>query len=129
MSSASKRVVLTAAAAAALCLGAAAATALSAPKRQRKGAASQSSDAPKARPLRLAVLNPLDGSRYNRVFCCMLHELLVDCGYVGCELVEFDVRGGEDAGEDAVVSYPDDYSSFDGVVIPGSAADAFDPVK
>ena len=78
------------------------------------------------RRLRLAILNPVDGSLYNRNFRTMFRELGVLCGWdTATELVEFDVRGGANGTEPS--AYPESYADFDGVVIPGSAADAFAP--
>ena len=84
------------------------------------------------RILRIAVLNPCDGSLYNSMVMTMLQQHFESIG-VAVTLCEFDVMSADRHANDQLQTDPsivDDVQfagmHFDGFIIPGSAASAYD---
>ena len=69
------------------------------------------------RPLKIVVLNPRDGSSYNANVVSMLKELF-DAAGVLVQLIEIDICP-------STAQFPE-WNEFDGVIIPGSLASAYD---
>ena len=69
------------------------------------------------KPLKLAVLNPRDKFLYNSSIIPMLEEMFADAN-VPVTFSEFDVYPSD-------ARYPT-WDPFDGVIVPGSAASAYD---
>ena len=69
------------------------------------------------RPLKIVVLNPLDGSYYNANIMSMLKEMFAAAGVL-VELIEIDIYP-------STAQFPE-WNEFDGVIIPGSLASAYD---
>ena len=69
------------------------------------------------KPLKLAVLNPCDNNLYNSKLLPMLEEMFADAD-IPVTLTEFDIFPRD-------AKYPK-WDPFDGVIVPGSAASAYD---
>ena len=69
------------------------------------------------RPLNIVVLNPRDGSVYNSTVVVMLKELFAAAS-VRVKLIEVDVYPRD-------AKFPE-WDAFDGVIVPGSPASAYD---